>query len=308
MTTVTWPPNPIPDVSGITQPPAGYSTFLDQYSQPSMWVLHVGGSGFRSMSAVRFLDVNETWFSFKLDDEGNVVLNADMLAAQVRAYDNLFELHIVKDSEMPAEGMSEFHTHFNETTKKFELPYIEDLIHAQHERGHDSDVAAAVASLCEVEIDIMHRKAVLVNLNPDQKAHAKAEYADFDECVDGIVSANAEAAIERAWLKAHGGIRHSGVFGVEQTFVDAAHSFATQYLEVINSKTTSQLAGRKYQYHLCMFRGLMNDRGKTTDRFLPRGVTIVKRKSSPAVATEITGAELFAKLKALISPVEGTPK
>jgi len=54
---------------------------------------------------------------------------------------------------------------------------------------------------------------------------------------------------------------------------------------------------------------LRADAGKTgSARFLPRGVKLVERKSSPAVSVEVTVGALFAKLKALVSPAEGRPK
>lgn len=219
-------------------------------------------------------------------------------------------LSFVADSQIPEGGIQSHMTHFNETTGKYEPAFIETIVHAHHEHGHDSDVASAVAALCGVELDIMHRKAVLRNLNPDQTAHANTEYADFADCIDNIVDANAEPALESVYIKSLGDIRHTGDAHNEmaQPIIDAAHDFATAWLAHLNSRTRAQLGARRYEYNLCVFRQLLADRDKASNRFLPKGVKIVKRKSTPAKAEELTAAQVFAKVKALVSPAEGQPK
>ena len=219
---------------------------------------------------------------------------------------------VVADSEIPEGGMQFHTTHFNETTGKYEPRQIETDIHAHHERNHDSDVASAVAALCTTEIDIMHRKAVLENLNPDQQARARAHYTDFDDCIDDVVDANAEPALERAYIKSLGDIRHTDARKTSDEealpIVTAAHDFATEWLAHLNSRTRTQLGARRYEYNLCVFRQLLADRDKASNRFLPKGVKIVKRKSTPAKAEEKTAAQVFAAVKALVSPAEGAPK
>ena len=234
-----------------------------------------------------------------VDDDNNVTIGEPYVDSRG------ITRRIIPDSEIPDGGLTRHHTHFNTDTGKWELEDIEPLSHSRLEEQHDSDVAAAEAALCEVEIDLMHRRAVLVNLNPDMKAHANAEYADFDDCIDNIVDTNAEPAIARAWIKSYGKVTHP-ILHAEH--VNNAQDFATAWLEHLNSRTKTQLGARRYEYNLCVFRSLQADRGKTSDRFLPRGVTIVKRKSTPAKAEEMTAAQVFAKVKALVSPAEGQPK
>jgi len=219
-------------------------------------------------------------------------------------------IRIIPDSQIPEGGLNDHITHFNDASGKFEPRIIETDIHAHHERNHDSDVASAVAALCTTEIDIMHRKAVLENLNPDQQARARAHYTDFDDCIDDVVDANAEPALERAYIKSLGDVRHTGGADneVAQAFVDAAHDFATEWLAHLNSRTRAQLGAARFEYNLCVFNSLQADRGKASGRFLPKGVKIVKRKSTPAKAEERTAAQVFAAVKALVSPAEGAPK
>lgn len=217
-----------------------------------------------------------------------------------------YTLRPIPDSQFPDGGMTQRHTVFDETTQKWTLPSIEDEIHAHHERSHDGDVAAAVAAICGVEIDIMHRKAVLANLNPDQKAVAESQYADFEDCIDEIIDANAEPALERAWNKS---VSHITYPATEEGQVQKAHDFASAYLAHLNSRTQTQLgSARRYEYTLCLYRSLLSDRDKTSNRFLPKGVTIVTRKSTPAKAEERTAAQVLTALRNLISPAEGQPK
>lgn len=212
----------------------------------------------------------------------------------------------IPDIQHPAGGMTTAHTVFDETTQKWTLPSIEDSIHAHHERNHDGDVAAADAAICQCEIDLLHRKALMANLNPDQKAVADTAYGDFEKCIDDIVDANAEPVIERAWIKSVG---HVTLPATDEGQVQKAHNFAAAYLTMIRAKTQSQRIKHLYYYHMCLRSELLKDRDRTGNaRFLPKGVVIVETLSSPAKSEEVTAESVFNKLKALISPSEGEPK
>jgi len=298
-------------ISDITAAPAGYSfqTVADHWQDEKrhLW-MHIDAPWQRSV--VELYHISGAFslpVLFKRNDNGDITYDQSAFDARA-ASSNLNAIRPIPDSELPTEGMTRYHTHFNDTTRKFELPIINaDIAHA-HERNHDSDVAAAVATICHVDIDLMHRNAMLANLNAAEAEKARGKYGKFDECMDIIVDANAEPALEHAWLKSLGDIRHTGRDNPEVEFVTAAHDFATSWQAHIATRTEAQLAASRYEYHLCLFQSLMADRGKTDNRFLPRGVTIVKRKSSPAKAEEMTAAQVFAKVKAVIAPAEGAPK
>jgi len=214
----------------------------------------------------------------------------------------------VADSQIPEGGMRYYTTHLNESTGKYEARHIESEVHAHHERTHDADVMSAVAALCSVELHLMHKAATLANLNAAQTEKASGKYDDFDACLDDIVAANAEGALERAWLDSLGVIRHTGRDNPEVEFVTAAHDFAAAYIGMIGDKTEAQLAAPRYQYTTCLFAALRNDAGKASGRFLPRGVKLVESKSSPADAAEVTLTVLYRKLKSRVVPAEGPAK
>ena len=286
--------------------PAGYSRYTDIYGRRGVY-FHIFFMEPEEFHDIWVYDEPNIVEYLETDESGSPVWKSES-ERTLMSNGSRYIVTPIPDVQMPEGGMTIFHNQFNETSQKWELPDIEADVHAHHERGHDSDVASATAALCGVELDIMHRRAVLRNLNPDQKAHANAVYADFADCIDNIVDANAEPAIERAWIKSHGGIKHTGDHYPERPYVTAAHDFAAAWLTHLNSRTKVQLGAARYEYNICVFRSLLADRGKTSNRFLPRGVTIVKRKSSPAKAEEQTAAQVFAKVKALVSPAEGAPK
>jgi len=300
--------------SDITEPPAGYSFHTIPDAIPGgnrMWCVSTTPRGNEAISgSMPDLIYHH---AFKRNDNGDIVVDQaglDARVAELYADGSVTAMRIIPDAEFPEGGMTRHHTRFNSTARKWELPDIDTDIHHAHERSHDADVAAAVAAICHVDIDLMHRAATLANLNAAQTEKAAGKYADFDGCLDDIVDANAEPALEHAWIKSHGGIVHPGTDGdVAQPFVDGAHDFAAAYLAMINGKTPAQLGAPRYRYAMCLFAALRADAGKAgSARFLPRGVKLVERKSSPADAAEVTLDALFAKLKSAVSPAEGPAK
>lgn len=289
--------------------PAGYSLMtaaINGVEKHGMWFVfkNKGGADF---AFAQFLDVLHMILNNIGNTNNGVFEWADLVDGKIDiAYAYCTP---VKTSEIPDEGMTRWHTYLNTTTGKYELPVINSQVHTHHEREHDSDVISAEAEICGVEIDLMHRKAVLRNLNPDQSAHVNTVYADLDDCIDTIVDANAEPAIERAWLKSLGDIKHTGERNPEAHYVERANDFADAYLAHIASKTTGQLTAHRYEYHLCLINELKADKDRTgSSRFLPKGVKIVKTLSNPKVKEEVTAAQVFTKLRALIVPVDGAPK
>jgi len=296
----------------IITAPSGYSFFVvDDHPQDEkrhFWIVIDSQQGGAQVSLTPLTNALREPYTLKQNDSGEIVFDQSAFDARAATSDYVGEtMRPIPDSELP-ENMTRYHTHFNDTTRKFELPIINaDIAHA-HERSHDADIAAAVATICHVDIDLMHRNAMLANLNAAETEKARGKYGNFDDCMDTIVDANAEPALEHAWLKSLGDIRHTGRDNPEVEFVTAAHDFATSWQAHIATRTEAQLAASRYEYHLCLFQSLMSDRGKTDNRFLPRGVKIVERKSSPAKAEEMTAAQVFNKVKAVIAPAEGAPK
>lgn len=306
----------MPNQQPITVPPAGY-TLVDSPDgrQKGLWlgdtITLSDGTKIYRMNFFEFGYLISVMRAFVRDDDGNVVLNQagiDADAARNNENGRTYASRIIPDIEHPEGGMTQYHNVWNPTSRKWELPIIESDVHAHHEREHDSDVASAVTEICGVEVHLMHRAATLANLNPDQTARAEAKYADMDACLDDIVDANIEPAIERAWLKSLGDVRHTGEYNPEAHYVAAAHDFATAAIALIGGKTTTQLRAHRYEYFLCLYDQLNADRGKTSNRFLPKGAVLVKTKSTPADAAEVTEAALFSKLRNLISPAEGPAK
>lgn len=301
-------------LSDITAAPAGYSFHIDSdyygVDKRHFWVVSQSTQG--GIIIAGFPLDNSLYQPALLKRNSSGAIVFDQAGFDARVAHSIYPgetMRPIPDSELPEGGMTEFHTHFNAVSKKWELPNIDAEVHSHHERNHDSDVAAAVASICECRIDLLHRKAMLANLNPDQTSRANTAYTGLDECIDEIVAANAEPAVERAWLISLGDIKHTADHNPEAHYVNRAHDFATAYINLIDGKTTAQRRGYKYQYTLCLIDELNADRDRTgSARFLPKGVKLVKSKSSPADATEVTLASLFTKLRGRISPSEGAPK
>ena len=291
----------------LTTPPAGYSFHTHEWfpGVNHMWLYKDSSSYGIGVHLFPVSQLVNYYNAFKRNSDGAIIINQAGLDAAAQAQDHINSLRLIPDAQFPDGGMTEHHSEFNTTTNKFELKDLESDAHTAHEAGHDSDVAAAVAAVCGVEAKLLLEDAIITNLNADQRARAQAKLDGLHDCLEDIVDANAEPALERAWLLAHGKVTHPST---AELHVQSAHDFATQFIEYLNSRTTTQLGAMRYEYNLCVFRSLMADRGKASGRFLPKGVKIVKRKSTPAKAEEMTAAQVFNKVKALVSPAEGAPK
>lgn len=280
----------------ITTPPNGYSTFSKNGVQ-YMWAFAPTQS---ILASTTFEFFRDTARLFTRNDANEVVIDESVAST--------LHYKLVKDSELPVQTIIENARYeFNESTGKYETANMLRFIHNAHEHRHDADVAAAVVAVCGVEIDLQHRRAILANLTPDQKTKANAEYTQFDDCIDEIVDEHALPVIKRAWIQSLGDVRHTGTGFSEAVYVDAAHDFATQFIAHVQSRTPVQLGARRYEYHICMFRSLLEDSGKSVNRFLPKEVKIEKRPSASR-NNERTIAQVFAAVKALVSPAEGAPK
>lgn len=279
----------------ITTLPSGHSLVPQIEGGPAIaaWIY---APSVKEVLLVRLTDLQD---SLKQADDGTVSWTDDptYFGHSIRP---------IPDSEWPPGGMTRHHSVFDATeTKVWTLPNIESRIHEHHERTHEASVTSAVAEICGIEINLMMKKAVFSNLNPDQTLRANMQLTDFENCVDEIVEANIAAALEQAWIKSVGHITHPATpHGQTQK----AKEFAEAYVELIGSKTTRELVVKKFEYSVCLFRELLKDRGKTANRFLPKGVTLVDRKSSPAKAEEVTKTELFNKLRGRLFPAEGQSK
>jgi len=291
----------------LATPPAGYSFYKHPNMGDCIWSFIQYPNDIVSVDPTSVDALVNIYNAFKRDTDGNIVVNPAGIE-RLRVMAGFSAVRLIPDAEFPEGGMTYHHSHFNPTTRKFEFAHIAHAVHKHHERTHDADVMSAVAALCGVELHLMHKAASLVGLNAANTEKANGKYADFDSCLDDIVAANAEGALEHAWIKSLGVIRHTGRDNPEVEFVTAAHDFAAAYIGMIDGKTEAQLAARRYQYTTCLFAALRNDAGKKSGRFLPRGVKLVESKSSPADAAEVTLSALYRKLKSRVAPAEGPAK
>lgn len=209
----------------------------------------------------------------------------------------------IPDSQHPAGGMTEQHTVFNEATGKWEYPSIESAIHSHHETQLDSDVGLAHDNLCIVQMFEEFRQAVVATLTSENLTKFRSKLNDFYDCQDDLIDESAVALLTTAHIKSVGFITLPATAEEQH---EKALAFARAAVNLIQSKSASELVRRRYEYILRLRDELIKDRDReTTQRFLPRQVILVETEpqaADPTRSQQVTTSALFDKLKAAVNP------
>jgi len=209
----------------------------------------------------------------------------------------------IPDSQHPQEGMTRDHTVFNETTGKWEYPSIESAIHSHHETQLDSDVGLAHDNLCIVQMFEEFRQAVVATLTSENLTKFRSKLNDFYDCQDDLIDESAVALLTTAHIKSVGFITLPATAEEQH---EKALTFARAAVNLIQSKSASELVRRRYEYILRLRDELIKDRDReTTQRFLPRQVILVETEpqaADPTRSQQVTTSALFDKLKAAVNP------
>lgn len=282
----------------ITTPPAGYTLddgYLWYASYHTADATGYEDGEFSHINRMKFSDIVGSASAMVVrDNDGNVVFDDDALATVFAQWNTTGRF--IPDSEIPAGGMSRYHTIFNETTGKWEQPDATAEVARAIEEHHDSDVHAALQNHAQWGVleDLM-----LARYGDRANADHRAKMAAFHALWDKTSGRDSLALIAEAWRRSLG--------KVEQPF----RRWAMGRLALANAKLfydALPTGSVKVKYIDKLVERFDADAAKSATsrtRNYPREVVFVEKLSVPANAKERTVASVVAGIKAAVFPSEG---